>query len=169
MAAVSSPLGPLAPPGDFPDRKSEQSDRAWRSVMAIGIALLVMGVTDLALLLVQSRFGDLEWEFGSVSAMLNGLPVPAMGGALILASGLARDEPVPVLISLTWSVTLTLVLLASTILYVLNAPIALRSVADPAGQSALKAALLKGSVALVTYSVLHVTLVLQAARFLRKK
>lgn len=142
---------------------------AWRALLATGVALFIVGATDLALLLFPAKFGDLEWEFGTVSALFNGLPVPTMGAALILAGGLALDRIGAVMSVLLWSVMMAAVLLGSLILYLLNVPLAFRSVAPEVERASLVAAVIKGCVAGVVYLALHCALGYSSARFLRKK
>lgn len=142
---------------------------AWRALLVTGVALLIVGATDLVLLLFPAKFGDLEWEFGTVSALFNGLPVPTMGATLILAGGVGLDRLGAVMWVLLWSVIMSVVLLGGLILYLLNVPLAFTSVAPEVERAPLVAAVIKGCVAGVAYLVVHGALGYSSARFLRKK
>jgi hypothetical protein len=147
----------------------DASLRGWHALLVTGVVLLIVGGTDLALLLFPLKFGDLEWEFGTMSALYNGLPVPSMGAALILAGGLATERAGAVVAVLLWCVIMTVVLLGGSVLYLLNIPLALRSVAPEVERAPLYSAVAKACVAAAAYLALHCVLGYSAARFLRHK
>ena len=60
---------------------------AWRLLYWIGFAFVVMGGTDITLAWYPAPFGNPEWEFGAISATLNGLALPTLGFYLLLCSG----------------------------------------------------------------------------------
>src|SRR6476620_5631270 len=65
---------------------------AWSVLSWVGIAFIVMGLTDIALGWYPASFGNPEWEFGAVSAALNGFALPTLGLYLVLASTIARRQ-----------------------------------------------------------------------------
>ena len=66
---------------------------AWQLLATVAWAFLIVGGLDVGLVWYPAAFGNAGWEFGSVTAMLNGFPLPVMGSALLLASGLFTPEP----------------------------------------------------------------------------
>jgi hypothetical protein len=51
-----------------------------------GLALLVLGATDVALTWLPTGFGSREWEFATVTASFNGMPVILLGLVLVVAT-----------------------------------------------------------------------------------
>ena len=119
---------------------------------------------DVGLVWYPAAFGNAGWEFGSVTAALNGLPLPLMGLALILSGSLAMGRP--------WQarvvVLLALVTLAAGVLYGLTVPLALKSVADPIALSGLRKAILRSVVQLLVYPPIVLYLVWRAWRTMRE-
>lgn len=143
------------------------NDHAFLILTAVGCALLVMGATDLLLAVIPLRVGNVEWEFGTISAVVNGMPVPAMGAALVAAGAMARDSITGVAAIMVWSVVLSALLLGCGVLFVLDIPVALRAVTEATAREPLKSAILKTIVGLVTYLALWMFLTYLCARFLR--
>jgi hypothetical protein len=67
---------------------------AWQVLATVGWVFIVVGGLDVGLVWFPPAFGNQGWEFGSITAALNGLPLPVMGTALVLASGVARGHGV---------------------------------------------------------------------------
>src|SRR2546426_806988 len=78
--AQSSARAPLPPAPDF----------GWLLLGSLGLVFTVVGGTDVLLTWVPVRFGNPEWEFGTVTSSLDGLPLVTMGLVLMLAAGTAR-------------------------------------------------------------------------------
>lgn len=53
-----------------------------------GLALFVLGATDVALTWLPTNFGNREWEFATVTASFNGMPVILLGLVLIVATAM---------------------------------------------------------------------------------
>lgn len=68
------------------------SFRTWALLGWVGLTFLVVGGFDYALTWFPTDFGNREWEFGTVIASLNGLPVPVIGLGLLLASSIQTDR-----------------------------------------------------------------------------
>lgn len=138
-----------------------------RSVWAwTGLAFLIVGGADLLLTWFPMQFGNHEWEFGSVTATLNGLPVPVLGlAAMIWAAGDGRRRWMATF-SFVVAVLLFVVIVAGVLLWAMGIPLALQSVP---GQLAvgLKRALVKSSVQGVVYPVLLVYLIVRSWRVTR--
>lgn len=65
-----------------------ESSHAWALLGWVGLTFLVVGGWDFALTWYPMDFGNREWQFGTVTASFNGLPVPVMGLGLLLASSI---------------------------------------------------------------------------------
>lgn len=123
----------------------------WPSLAAAGWLFVVVGLTDLALAWYPTQFGSPNWEFGTITVTLNGLPVPALGLTLILCAALAEGHRKATRAVLVVLVLLAVVLLMLGVLYATNAPIGLRTITDPVAHSGLKKAIVKSVVQLLAY------------------
>ncbi len=138
-----------------------------RSVWAwVGLAFLIVGGADLVLTWFPVQFGNHEWEFGTVTAALNGLPVPILGlAAMIWAAGEGHRKWIATL-SLAASVLLFLGILVGLILWAMGVPLALQSVPAQLGLG-LKKALVKTAIQGVVYPVLLIYMIVRAGRLAR--
>lgn len=139
--------------GSAPPPQAVLPDAAWRLVAVVGLLFVVIGGTDVALTWYPTQFGSAEWEFGTVTTSLNGLPLPTLGLVLLLGSGVvvgwrwaARGASVVCALG-------GLVIIVAGVLYATNVPIALRSVTQPVAHQALMKAITKTTVQLVVYPV----------------
>ena len=135
--------------------ESELTHAAWGVVGAIGLTLLIVGLVDLFLAWWPLRFGSPEWEFGTISATLNNLPVPAMGLALVLAHAVAHERRSQLAAVGVWSAAVVLFLGVCAVFYALDVPLALRAVQDPVMRRGLKAGVIKGVASLLMYGLFH--------------
>lgn len=115
----------------------------WVLLGAIGVVFVVVGGMDLLLTWYPWRLGNAEWEFGTVSATLNNLPLATMGLAFILASGMATGKRQVVRWVAIGLVVIGVLILAAGVLYLTDVPIALRSVAAGPIRTGLKKAVTK--------------------------
>jgi hypothetical protein len=133
------------------------SDNGWVLLGWVGLAFMAMGLTDVALGWYPSSFGNAEWEFGAISASLNGFALPTLGLYLILASTTSLEKRV-----LSRIVSIALFVLALTIAglaatYATVVPLALQSVAaDPLLTAGMKKAIIKAGVLFVAYGTLFI-------------
>jgi hypothetical protein len=131
--------------------------RAWRLIVWLGAALIVMGLTDVFLAWYPTAFGRPEWEFGAITSSLNGFALPTLGMFFVLVGAVARKQRV-----LARIVSLTMFLFAGVIIilgiiYLTVVPLALSSVASNAVVlSGMKKAVAKAAVLSVTYVGLFV-------------
>ena len=145
----------------------ERLDGAWRLVQAIGFALLVMGAVDILLAWAPWNFGNADWEFGTASATLNSMPVPAMGVALLAAGSIARRSVLLTALAASWSVIVVLGLCAVGLLYLLDVPLAMRAAASVSAQTDMRIAIAKALMAFGAYTSVHAYVILSCARVLR--
>lgn len=128
-------------------------DTGWYLLGGIGFVFAVVAGADLALAWYPLGFGNAEWEFGTVTTVLNGLPLLAMGLALGFASAAARGKAG---LLKFWSLVLVLlglVILGCLALYARNVPVALASVQEEGLKLGMQKAVLKTIVQGITYPV----------------
>lgn len=135
------------------DRGTAAPPSVWRLLAGVGALFVIVGGADLALTWLPLGFGNPEWEFGTVTAMMDGLPVPTLGlvavaGAARLAGarGIARGVSVVLVVLALWIV-------GAAILYLTTVPIALRAVTDPVIRAGLDKAVTKTAVQCVAYPI----------------
>jgi hypothetical protein len=124
-------------------------------------------MTDILLAWVPPQFGNPEWEFGTISATLNNMPVPAMGLALVLAYAVAEARTGMLAALAVWSVVMVVFLAVAGVFYGLDLPLALRAVTDEIPRRALRAGIIKGVVSLVAYVAMYVAFAVIAIRRIR--
>lgn len=118
----------------------------------VGLGFLVAGLTSLLVTWLPLGFGDRQWEFGAVSATLDGLPVLILGLGLTVAAAEMRGRRWPGVLAGVASLVLAVVLLGALGLYLLNLPMALASVpAEGSVAVGLKKAVVKSLVQGVIY------------------
>ena len=120
---------------------------AWSAMAAIGAAFFILGLLDIGLGWYPAAFGNLEWEFGTISGTLNALAIPMLGLYLMLASAIARSDRrvARIVVALMGLVLATLVVLG--IIYLTVVPVAIKSVA---GNALVSLGMKKGVVKAVT-------------------
>ena len=132
----------LGSPGERSSRAQPDEQAAWAMVFLVGASLVAIGATDVAMLFYPARFASLDWEFGTISAFVDGLPVMTIGfSAMIVASaarGWRRWRGVLAALALLMAIA-TLVML---MIFVLDAPAAFRAI-NPAMRQSLTKAVVK--------------------------
>lgn len=123
--------------------RSPSPGQAWLIVGGLGLALGFVGSLDLVLLFFPPRFGNAEWEFASISAGLNGLPVLALGLGLVVAAGVARGNRSVVRVGAVVFGVLGVVIIGLAAVYLLTVPIALGSTSDPVTLLTIKKSIAK--------------------------
>ncbi len=129
---------------------SPDPEAAWYLLGGIGFVFAVVAGADLALAWYPLAFGDAEWEFGTVTTVLNGLPLLAVGLGLLFAAGVARGRVWLVRIASGLLLAAALVILAALVLYATTLSTALSTV-----EPNLKGGLIKGIVRTTLQGVLY--------------
>lgn len=146
----------------------DRNMEAGRVLVALGLILLLVGGIDILLAWIPLQLGNADWEFGTISMTLNVMPVPSMGLAILTAVGLVgQNRPILSLVA-SWSVLVSLSLLGAAVLYLLDVPLAMRAMEDPANRAALRTAVLKAAFSLLVYLVFHVFVAARSIRALRQ-
>jgi hypothetical protein len=134
-----------------------QTEGAWRILASLGAALFVMGWVDIALAWYPLAFGNSEWEFGAISATLNGMALPTIGLFFLLAGlvGLGYWRWARALAVTMFVMAAMVVILA--IIYATVVPLALSSVSSNLEiLRGMKKAIAKASMLFVVYLTLFV-------------
>jgi hypothetical protein len=126
----------------------------WVVVAGTGLAVALVGWFDLALLWYPLRFGDPEWEFGTISAHFDGMPLGTVGLALLVAGAIGRGWRRTSRLLAVVCLLVVVGLLAISVIYLLDVPLALRATA-PQIKPVMKKAMLKAGVFSATYTVLY--------------
>ena len=129
-------------------------DQAWSLLGYIGIAFILVGALDVGLAWFPFVLGSAEWEFGTIGATLNGLPLPGLGLMLVLASGVALGLPVRIRVVAAICAVLVVALLGLGFLYVTVIPVALSEVTNPVVRAGLMKSIVKALALLVIYPAL---------------
>lgn len=142
-------------------------EQGWELLGWIGLVFALIGAVDLTLAVFPSRFGTAEWEFGTISAVLNGLPLPTLGLMLLLASGISGHRRWQVVVACAASIAIVLALLGAAFLYVTIVPLALRDVTNPVVRLGLMKSIAKSGALLVIYPVVLTFLAYRGVRHYR--
>lgn len=160
----------VTPPSTPRLRKIEHSlaaDQGWELLGWIGIAFALIGAVDLTLAVFPTRFGAAEWEFGTISAVLNGLPLPTLGLMFVLAAGIAQHSRWRVALVCVASILLVLALIGAAFLYVTIVPLALRDVTNPVVRLGLMKSVAKSGALLLIYPTVLTFLAYRGFRLYR--
>ncbi len=126
------------------------SDRLWSVLAWIGFILAAMGAVDVALTWYPVDFGNAEWEFGTVTQSLNGLPTVTMGLALWLVGALVLGRDRLAMVLAMVFVALGVVVAVAALLYATTVPLAVGSV-----QGAMRTGLIKAIAKTTAQSILY--------------
>jgi hypothetical protein len=135
-------------------------------LLVLGLALTIIGFTDVGLLFFPSRWASVDWEFGTVSAAFEGLPLGTIGLGLMCAAAVARGRRRAMGVLAVVQLLLTLVLIAMLLIFLLDVPVVVRAV-DPAMRPTLMKALVKTGSMAVVYVVLYLTFGIWVVRRIR--
>jgi hypothetical protein len=126
-------------------------DFGWYLLGWIGLAFTIVGGGDLLLVWYPFRFGSPEWEFGTVTQALDGLPVTTLGLAMLLGAAVARGQRWLVRTIATVFLVLAVIIVLAAILYATNVPMALQAIEDPGIKTGLKKAIAKSAIQSAVY------------------
>lgn len=142
--------------------------QAWSILGGAGAMLALVGWTDVALLWVPPNFGNVEWEFATLSGMFDALPLATLGLVGMAAGAAARDGRRVLRAMSIVLPCISFLLLGAFAVYALGAVVAWQSV-EQEMRVVLLRALVKTSVVAVLYIVLYGWLGLRCARTAKGK
>jgi hypothetical protein len=128
-------------------------DSAWYLLGGAGFLFAVVAGVDLVLAWYPARFGNAEWEFGSVTTTLNNLPVFTTAVLFVLGAAVARGTAKQIRVVGSLLGVLALLVAVCGFLYFRNVSVALASVTDPLALMGLKKAITKTSGQIVLYPI----------------
>ena len=147
--------------------RSIESYRAWAALGWAALALLVVGGADFLLTWYPPDFGNREWEFGTVTSSLNGLPILLLGIGLLLAASIQTDRRWWTALAAAAAFVMVLWVLAAAVLWATNVPLALRSV--PAELAAgIRKSLVRTTVQVVVYPLVLAYLAMRSIGAMRR-
>jgi hypothetical protein len=103
-------------------------ERGWWVVAVAGLVLGAIGWLDVLLLWIPPHFGRGEWEFGTVSATFDALPLATVGLALALAGAVALGWSLRIQVAGWFAAVVSVLLLAALVLFLLDVPLAWKGV-----------------------------------------
>jgi hypothetical protein len=126
----------------------------WRIVFSAALALSVIGGSDVALLWYPLKFGNIDWEFATITAFFDGLPLATIGLSGMVAGATALRRRGVSRALAVFSVLMVMLLLALVGVYVLAVLSGVKTL-NPAYEVMFVRAVLKTSVLAVTYLTLY--------------
>ena len=151
-APIAGPPDPVIAPTTA--RAAPSNGAGWSLLGGIGLVLAVVGGADVALTWIPLSFGNPEWEFGTVTATFDSLPVLTLGLGLLLASASATDSGrVRRALRILFGV-LAVALVAAGLLYATLMPMVLSALSDPTVKLGLYRAIAKTAVQAIAYPTL---------------
>lgn len=134
---------------------------AWSLLRPAGLLFLLVGSIDVLSTWYPFAFGRPEWEFGTVTATLNGLPAPVIGLALLAAASVSRAETTAARILAVLMAIIALLVLAAAVLWITTVPIALQSVpSESVAAIGLRKAIFKSGMQILLYPTMLIWMAL---------
>lgn len=155
---MTDPRIVVGQPGSGEPRVHRAPGPEWQVLLTVGLLFVVVGGADVALVWYPARFGVPEFEFASVAASLNSLPVVTMGVALLVAASSKLALRKTAWLALVVIVLLGLLVLVGGVLFGLTVPLALQAEVEPTILTGIKKQVAKGVVQLVGYGVTYLLL-----------
>ncbi len=142
----------VRPPEDQPKGPELEGspEAGWRMLALAGLLLGAVGWLDILLLWVPPHLGRPEWEFATVSATFDALPLATLGLALVLAGVLAAGWRTRLQVVSAFAVAVLVFMLVALVLFLLTVPLAWKGV-PPGNLGTLKKAIGKTVLLAVAY------------------
>lgn len=118
-------------------------DTGWYLLGGIGLVFAIVSLADLILAFYPLAVGDAEWEFGTITTVMDGLPLLTIGLGLILGAMVARGRFAGVRILSVVFALIGLVLALLTLRYAGHISEALGAVTEPSIRIGLRKAITK--------------------------
>ncbi len=138
-----------------------------RMALVAGIFIIIVGWVDILVGWFPLGFGSPEWEFGAVSATVDGLPLSTLGLVAALLGASASGSRWGLLTVSVWAAWVLVVLMVAAVFYALTVPVALGALGPAGLQAPLGRAVIKTSTLLAVYVCFYGWMELQAIRGLK--
>ena len=138
-----------------------------RLALVAGIFVIIVGWVDILVGWFPLGFGSPEWEFGVVSATVDGLPLSTLGVVMTLLGASAFGSRWGLWTASVWAAWVLVVLMVAGVLYALTVPVALGQLGPAGLQDPLGRAVIKTSTLLAVYTCFYGWMEWQAIRGLR--
>ena len=137
----------------------------WGLLLAVGWLFVLVGLLNIVLIWIPVRFGSPEYEFASVAASLDSLPLPTMGLVFALAASRALGRPTGAKIIVVLTLVMAALILVGAVLYWLNVPLALQALKNaPAPRLGIIKSTVKVSAQAVLYPIALIVFARMGAR-----
>jgi hypothetical protein len=143
-------------------------DTGWSLLGVVGLAFAALGALDQSLGWLPPHFGNPEWEFGTITHMLDGLPITVLGLVMVLASAAQRRVGWAVRVGAAACWTLAALIAVAFVVFLLDVPVALRAVTQPALKAGLVRAIAKAIAQGLLYPTVLVAIGVQGVRATRR-
>ena len=150
-----------------PKRKAKPVPSVGRLALVAGIFIIIVGWVDILVGWFPLGFGSPEWEFGAVSATVDGLPLSTLGVVMTLLGASATGSRWGLWTASIWVAWVLVVLVVAAVLYALTVPVALGQLGPEGLQGPLGRAVIKTSTLLAVYMCFYGWMELQAIRGLK--
>ncbi len=150
-----------------PKQKAKPGPPVGRLALVAGVFVIIVGWVDILVGWFPLGFGSPEWEFGAVSATVDGLPLSTLGLVMTLLGASASGSRWGLWSASVWAAWVLVVLVVAGVLYALTVPIALGELGPAGLQDPLGRAVVKTSTLLAVYVCFYGWMELQAIRGLK--
>jgi hypothetical protein len=134
----------------------------WNVFAALGAAFTMTSLADVGLAFYPLGFGSAEWEFATVTTVMNNVPLAVVGIGLMAVAGIGRRSSLLTGLASVVAGGLTLVILLLGVLFVKNLGEAMASVTEPVIRQGLTESIGRTSIQLVAYLVALVWLAIRS-------
>ena len=140
------------PPGGTKRPVADQA-LGWSLLWIVGWLFVAVGLLNIVLLWWPLQMGNPEYEFASVAAMLDSLPLPTMGLAFALAASRASGRSTSAKVAMVIAVVVAVLVVLAAVLYGLAVPLALKAVKEGPIRLRIMKSILKVSAQAVLYPI----------------
>ncbi len=137
------------------ERQGYGAGPGWGLVAGLGLIAAVVGWTDVTMVFIPWGYGSPEWEFGSISAAVDGLPLGTLGFGLFAAGAIEMGWRIPARIATVFAWLVAAAVIGALVIFALDVPLALRAM-NPAQKPALIRAIIKTGLFCLSYIVFYV-------------
>ena len=156
--STARPSGPVVP----------DISLGWALVGIVAALQGIIGWIDWGLLWVPLKFGNAEWEFGTIAGAFQGLPLATFATAALAATAIGRAWTKTTTALAVFGLLMALVFLGLVGLFGLDVAVALRNT-DPALRSTVKKVILKTAALGVLSAATYATIGICCLRALRNR